>query len=414
MPFKSIKGTHDILPDEIHRWQFLEDTIRSVANRFGYSEIRTPAFEDTALFKRSVGEDSDIVSKEMYTWEDRSGDSLTLRPELTAPVVRSFIQHNLGMQSALQRLYYIGPLFRRERPQKGRYRQFHQFGIEAFGSEYPEQDVEVILFAYTVFSDLGIKDLSLKLNSLGSGECRTHYKMALKQFLEPLQNDLSETSRKRLETNPMRILDTKDPDEQKLLQNAPVISDYWTPADKDHFMNVQELLKALDIPFHFDAKMVRGLDYYTRTTFEFISGSLGAQDAICGGGRYDGLVESLGGKATPGIGFAAGMERVLLSMHKVEINKNDHSVYIINMAESSTAMVLKIASDLRRKGWSVYMDTLRRSLKSQMREANKIGTGKSIIIGADEIKNGTAQVKDLITAEQQEIPLTRLADYFTI
>lgn len=413
MAFKTIKGTHDILPDESPRWQKLERVIHDVASRFGYSEIRTPIFEDTNLFSRSVGEDTDIVSKEMYSWEDRSGGSLTLRPELTAPVARSYIQHNLGAKSPLQRLYYIGPLFRRERPQKGRQRQFHQFGIEAFGSEFPEQDAEIISFGHTIFSELGVKDLSLKLNSLGSGECREHYRNALRSFIEPFINDLSETSQKRLETNPLRILDTKDPKEQELLKDAPSISDHWTQDDKDHFSQVQNFLKAVNIPFELDERMVRGLDYYTRTTFEFIAGGLGAQDAICGGGRYDGLVEKLGGKPTPGIGFAAGIERILLSMDTEESNKNENSIYLIDLTNDGTN-TLKLAADLRNVGCKVTIDTLRRSLKAQLRDANRTNAGKVVIIGEEESKKNTAQVKDLSTGEQEEIFQKDLKKYFTV
>jgi len=413
MAFKTIKGTHDILPDESPRWQKLERVIHDVASRFGYSEIRTPIFEDTNLFSRSVGEDTDIVSKEMYSWEDRSGGSLTLRPELTAPVARSYIQHNLGAKSPLQRLYYIGPLFRRERPQKGRQRQFHQFGIEAFGSEFPEQDAEIISFGHTIFSELGVKDLSLKLNSLGSRECREHYRNALRSFIEPFKNDLSETSQKRLETNPLRILDTKDPKEQELLKDAPSISDHWTQDDKDHFSQVQNFLKAVNIPFELDERMVRGLDYYTRTTFEFIAGGLGAQDAICGGGRYDGLVEKLGGKPTPGIGFAAGIERILLSMDTEESNKNENSIYLIDLTNDGTN-TLKLAADLRNVGCKVTIDTLRRSLKAQLRDANRTNAGKVVIIGEEESKKNTAQVKDLSTGEQEEIFQKDLKKYFTV
>ena len=413
MAFKTIKGTHDILPDESPRWQKLERVIHDVASRFGYSEIRTPIFEDTNLFSRSVGEDTDIVSKEMYSWEDRSGGSLTLRPELTAPVARSYIQHNLGAKSPLQRLYYIGPLFRRERPQKGRQRQFHQFGIEAFGSEFPEQDAEIISFGHTIFSELGVKDLSLKLNSLGSRECREHYRNALRSFIEPFKNDLSETSQKRLETNPLRILDTKDPKEQELLKDAPSISDHWTQDDKDHFSQVQNFLKAVNIPFELDERMVRGLDYYTRTTFEFIAGGLGAQDAICGGGRYDGLVEKLGGKPTPGIGFAAGIERILLSMDTEESNKNENSIYLIDLTNDGTNTI-KLAADLRNVGCKVTIDTLRRSLKAQLRDANRTNAGKVVIIGEEESKKNTAQVKDLSTGEQEEIFQKDLKKYFTV
>ena len=414
MTHRTIKGTHDILPEDSVRWQELESVIHEVAARFGYNEIRTPVFEDTSLFSRSVGEDTDIVAKEMYTWDDRSGGSLTLRPELTAPVARAYIQHNLGSKSPLQRLYYIGPLFRRERPQKGRQRQFHQFGIEAFGSKFPEQDAEIISFGHTVFTQLGLNDVSLKLNCLGSSECRGNYRNALKDFLTPHKNHLSEISQKRLETNPLRILDTKNPEEQKLLLNAPAIADHWTDYDKEHFSKVQDILNALHIPFELDYKMVRGLDYYTRTTFEFISGSLGAQDAICGGGRYDGLVEVLGGKPTPAIGFAAGMERILLSM-KTNVNAVDENqVYIINLVESESSLALQIANLLRDAGCNVTMDTLRRSLKAQMRDANRIGAGKAVIIGENEIQNQTVQIKDLSSGEQKEIAKNDLVKYFTV
>lgn len=414
MAYQTIKGTHDILPEDSTRWQELERVIHDVAARFGYSEIRTPIFEDTSLFSRSVGEDTDIVSKEMYTWDDRSRGSITLRPELTAPVARSFIQHNLGSKSPLQRMYYLGPLFRRERPQKGRQRQFHQFGIEAFGSEYPEQDAEIISVGQTFFSELGLKDLSLKLNSLGSGECRGHYKKALQDYFNPLKNQLSETSQKRLETNPLRILDTKNPEEQKLLANAPPISDFWSGDDTDHFSRVQSLLSDLDIPFELDTQMVRGLDYYTRTTFEFISGNLGAQDAVCGGGRYDGLVEILGGKPTPAMGFAAGMERILMSMDPKEKNAEVNSVYLINMVESASGKALSIANEIRELGFAVTIDTLRRSIKAQLRDANRIGAVKVVIMGEEELKNKTLQIKDLTTGEQEEIVESDLVKHFTV
>ena len=356
----------------------------------------------------------DIVSKEMYSWEDRSGGSLTLRPELTAPVARAYIQHNLGSKSPLQRMYYIGPLFRRERPQKGRQRQFHQFGIEAFGSEFPEQDAEIIAVGNTIFSELGLKDISLKLNSLGSSTCRNKYTKALKDYLTPHKDSLSATSQKRLESNPLRILETKNPEEQKLIADAPSITDFWTADDKEHFSTVQNLLNGLNIPYELDHQMVRGLDYYTRTTFEFISGNLGAQDAICGGGRYDSLVETLGGKPTPAIGFAAGMERILLSM---DISKDDakiNTVYLINLVESASGQALFIANELRELGCYVIMDTLRRSLKAQLRDANRIGAVKAVIIGEDELKNKTVQIKDLSSGEQEEIVMNDLVKHFTV
>lgn len=260
---------------------------------------------------------------------------------------------------------------------------------------------------------MGVKDLSLKLNSLGSGECREHYRNALRSFIEPFINDLSETSQKRLETNPLRILDTKDPKEQELLKDAPSISDHWTQDDKDHFSQVQNFLKAVNIPFELDERMVRGLDYYTRTTFEFIAGGLGAQDAICGGGRYDGLVEKLGGKPTPGIGFAAGIERILLSMDTEESNKNENSIYLIDLTNDGTN-TLKLAADLRNVGCKVTIDTLRRSLKAQLRDANRTNAGKVVIIGEEESKKNTAQVKDLSTGEQEEIFQKDLKKYFTV
>ncbi len=414
MTHRTIKGTHDILPEDSVRWQELERVIHDVAASYGYSEIRTPIFENTNLFSRSIGEDTDIVSKEMYSWKDRSGGSLTLRPELTAPVARAYIQHNLGSKSPLQRMYYIGPLFRRERPQKGRQRQFHQFGIEAFGSEFPEQDAEIIAVGNTIFSELGLKDISLKLNSLGSSTCRNKYTKALKDYLTPHKDSLSATSQKRLESNPLRILETKNPEEQKLIADAPSITDFWTADDKEHFSTVQNLLNGLNILYELDHQMVRGLDYYTRTTFEFISGNLGAQDAICGGGRYDGLVETLGGKPTPAIGFAAGMERILLSM---DISKDDakiNTVYLINLVESASGQALFIANELRELGCYVIMDTLRRSLKAQLRDANRIGAVKAVIMGEEELKNKTVQIKDLSSGEQEEIVMNDLVKHFTV
>ena len=414
MTHRTIKGTHDILPEDSVRWQKLERVIHDVAASYGYSEIRTPIFENTNLFSRSIGEDTDIVSKEMYSWEDRSGGSLTLRPELTAPVARAYIQHNLGSKSPLQRMYYIGPLFRRERPQKGRQRQFHQFGIETFGSGFPEQDAEIIAVGNTIFSELGLKDISLKLNSLGSSTCRNKYTKALKDYLTPHKDSLSATSQKRLESNPLRILETKNPEEQKLIADAPSITDFWTADDKEHFSTVQNLLNGLNILYELDHQMVRGLDYYTRTTFEFISGNLGAQDAICGGGRYDGLVETLGGKSTPAIGFAAGMERILLSMDIGRDDAKENTVYMINLVESASGQALFIANELRELGCYVIMDTLRRSLKAQLRDANRIGAVKAVIMGEEELKNKTVQIKDLSSGEQEEIVMNDLVKHFTV
>ncbi len=408
---RSIKGTQDILPSQSHRWQLLEAAIHNTMDTYGYSEIRTPAFERTELFSRGVGEETDIVSKEMYSWTDQGGENLTLKPELTAPVVRSFIQHNLGGQSPINKLYYIDALFRRERPQKGRYRQFHQFGIEAFGSEHPEIDAEVIALAMSVFNDIGLTGLTLKLNSIGSPECRSDYRNALRDFLKPHFNNLSETSQKRFENNPMRILDTKIPHEIEILKEAPNISDSLTAEDKAHFEEVCSLLDAMGIQYLIESNLVRGLDYYTRTTFEITSTELGAQDAICGGGRYDGLVETLGGKPTPGIGFAAGMERILLALGDDDLSGKTTQVYIVGLGDGVRPTVAKLAEDLRQNNVRTNFDPLRRSMKAQMREANKCGATIAIIIGDKELVTGRGEVKDLSSGVQEKIDIKSLVDH---
>ena len=412
-PIRSIKGTHDILPVDSHRWQTLESIVRKVCSRFGYNEIRTPVFEETRLFSRSVGEETDIVSKEMYSWEDRDGTSLTLRPELTASVVRSFIQHNLGRQAPLQRLYYMGPLFRRERPQKGRQRQFHQFGVEAFGSENPEQDAEIIAIAWHILDECGLrKDATLQLNSIGSPKCRLAYHDALKNFIRPNLDKFSETSRMRFETNPLRILDTKAEYEQKLLVGGPTVSDYYTDEDKVHFEALQKFLDAMNIPFNINSKLVRGLDYYSRTVFEFTSPALGAQDALLGGGRYDKLVETLGGKSTPGIGFAAGMERFLIAMKNTEQQSEESNidVYFVCLGETGLSTALSISNELRQAGYSLVSDPLRRSMKAQMREANKSGAKFALILGETEMETDSIVLKNLKDGKQEIIQQKNVID----
>ena len=408
---QSIKGTKDILPDQSHRWQALKDIIRSTMDHYGYDEIRTPVFERTELFARGVGEETDIVSKEMYSWTDQGGENLTLKPDLTAPVVRAFIQHNLREQSPINKLYYIDTLFRRERPQKGRYRQFHQFGIEAFGSENPEIDAEVIAVALAVLNNLGLEGLTLKLNSIGSPECRTLYRQAIRSYLKPYFNDLSEISQRRFDKNPLRILDTKIPHEIEILNDIPNVSDSWTPEDKVHFEELKSLLDAMDIQYSLDPQLVRGLDYYTRTTFEITSSALGAQDALCGGGRYDGLVKTLGGKATPGIGFAAGMERILLAMGDFDSNVKNTQLYIVGLGDTVRPVVIKLAEDLRQNKIRTNFDPLRRSLKAQMREANKAGASYAILIGDQELESGEAKLKDLNTGDQENIALDKLVNH---
>jgi len=413
MKFRSIKGTYDILPNDADRWQRVETHVRGFITRAGYSEIRTPAFEKTELFTLSVGEDSDVVSKEMYSWTDQGGTDLTLKPEYTASVMRSYIQHNLGAQSPLTKLYYLDNLFRRERPQKGRYRQFRQYGIEAIGSPHPEQDAEIIAIAYELLIELGIKDITLKLNSIGSPECRNEYRQALKDFLQPHLDKLSEISRKRFDSNPLRIFDTKIDFEIALLQDAPTITSFLIPDDANHFNEVQTYLEVLGVPFTLDTALVRGLDYYTRTTFEIISGNLGAQDALCGGGRYDKLVETLGGKPTPAVGFAAGLERILIAMNEVDIDQTIQAdkIYLIGLGDAVRPTMLKILGEARKAGLNMEFDSLRRSVKSQMREANKIGASLAIILGDKELKDKSAQIKNLNNGQQESIPIDSIISY---
>ena len=412
---RNIKGTHDILPENSHKWQELESIVKNVCSRFGYQEIRTPIFEETGLFSRSVGEETDIVSKEMYTWEDRDGTSLTLRPELTASVVRSFIQHNLGGQSPIQRLFYMGPLFRRERPQKGRQRQFHQFGVEAFGSANPEQDAEIIAIAWHILSQCGlIENTVLNLNSIGSGECRNAYRNALKDYISPYLGQLSETSQKRFINNPLRILDTKSERELDLLKDAPKISNYYTEDDDTHLESLKNFLEAMNIPFTINHRLVRGLDYYTKTVFEFNSSQLGAQDAMLGGGRYDGLVEVLGGRPTPGIGFAAGMERFLIAMDDQDRGNNDPvvDIYFVCLDEKGLPLTLQLSNELRNNGFKVIFDPLRRSMKSQLRDANRSGARFALILGETEMNDNAIGFKDLKQGTQKTIAQSEVTNFF--
>ena len=409
---RSIKGTQDILPEESHKWRILEKKIHDTMELFNYGQIRTPAFEKTELFDRGVGLETDIVTKEMYSWVDQGGERLTLKPELTAPVSRAFIQHSLGVQKPLTKLYYIDALFRRERPQKGRFRQFHQFGVEAFGSEHPEIDCEIISIAVTLFKGLGLQDLVLSLNSIGSDSCREEYKNELKEFLRPHLNDLSASSQKRFENNPLRILDTKSPSELEIIKNAPAISNFWTNEDKEHFNELCNLLDTLKINYSIDPNLVRGLDYYSRTTFEIISPSLGAQNAVCGGGRYDKLVEMIGGKPTPGIGFAAGVERIMMALKDYTDNTHTY-IYVAGIGPKVRDAVVKLTDELRQKNLPTECDMLRRSVKAQLREANKIGARYAIIIGDKEFENNLVEVKNLENSKQEKIAIGSVVDHMT-
>jgi len=413
MKFRSVKGTYDVLPNISNKWKNVEFYIHQYLSRAGYNEIRTPIFENTDLFKRSVGENSDVVSKEMYSWVDQGGTDLTLKPEYTASVVRSYIQNNLNSISPISKLYYIGDLFRRERPQKGRYRQFRQFGIEAIGSKYSEQDAEIISIAWNILSELGIQDITLNLNSIGSSETRRKYRQILIEYLKPNFDQLSESSKNRFNSNPLRILDTKNKSEIEILKKAPKITEYLSKEDEAHFNEVQQGLGDLNIPFSLDTNLVRGLDYYTRTTFEIVSNKLGAQDALCGGGRYDKLVESLGGKPTPAVGFAAGFERILLAMDddKEPIKNNIKKIYLIGLGDEVRSTMITILGRIRNAGFHIEFDPLRRSIKSQLRESNKLGASITIIIGEKEMEEQCVQIKDLSNGNQQSVPFDSIISY---
>ena len=413
---RNVKGTKDLLPHDTIHWREVENIIHQFMAVHGYGEIRTPIFEDTKLFQRGIGEDTDIVSKEMYSWTDQGGDNLTLRPELTAPVVRAYIQHQMGTLRPLNRLYYIDSLFRRERPQKGRQRQFHQFGIEAIGSPHPEQDAEVITMAYKIYETFGIEGLSVKINSIGSAEIREPYLATLKDALNTVKSDLCNTCQLRIDKNALRLFDCKNLCQEILEKNAPFIFDNITDDDRAHFERVTAILDEMGIPYNHDRKLVRGLDYYTHTTFEITSSTLGAQDALCGGGRYDKLVEELGGKSTPAVGFAAGMERLFIAFS--DDGEHDHSladIYFLTLGEKATQKGFVLAEQIREKyGVSVVSETLQRSMKAQMREANRLGVQFVVILGDNELEKGIAVVKNMDSSEQEEIPLDKLSNYFMV
>ncbi len=413
---RNIKGTKDRLPDETVQWRWLETHLHRFMASFGYGEIRTPVFENTELFSRGIGTETDIVSKEMYTWEDQGKSSLTLRPELTAPVVRAFIQNNLQSIGPITKLYYVDSLFRRERPQAGRQRQFHQFGIEAIGSEHPEQDVEVISIAYGFYKNLGLENLFVRLNSIGSSEIREGYLNALRESLISHSDKFCNLCQTRLNKNALRMFDCKISDCKQLLDEiAPKISEFLTEDDKNHYAMVKSLLHGLKIPFIEDKSMVRGLDYYTRTTFEITSDKLGAQDALCGGGRYDNLIEQLGGKPTPAVGFAAGMERLFMVIGSEGLpTVSPVEIYIVALGEDSVSTALKIAEELRNiNGISVIVETLRRSLKAQMREANRQNSRFAVIIGEEEIQNQSVRVRNMENSEQVDISFNEIRNHFS-
>lgn len=400
------KGTKDVLPSDSYKWQFVEKTAREVASLFGASEIRTPTFEHTEVFLRGVGETTDIVNKEMYTFLDKGGRSITLKPEGTAGVARAFVENGMHSQVLPAKLFYITQCFRYERPQAGRLREFHQFGIEFLGSTEANIDAETIMLAKTFLDKVGIKNISLYINSIGCKECRKKYQQALKDFLNTNVNDMCELCKDRLEKNPLRVLDCKNDKCREITKDAPKILDYICDDCKTHFEKVQELLTVAGVEFKVDPNIVRGLDYYNKTVFEFVSDNIGAQGTVCGGGRYDGLIAQLGGNDVAGIGFAVGIERILMLLENTGVkieNPNQVEYYIAPMGEEESKKAFEIVCKLRAKGITADFDHMGRSIKAQFKYADKIGAKKVAVIGSNELINNAVKVKDMTTGQEQMV-----------
>lgn len=408
------KGTYDILPERSFQRNFIETQVRNVFSDFNYKEIRTPTFEKTELFKRGIGEGSDIVSKEMYSFNE---NEFTLKPEMTASVMRSYLENSLYNESPLKKLFYISNMFRRERPQAGRFREFSQFGAEAVGCSDYLIDAEMILLADTILKKFGIENAVIKINNIGSGAERKDYLIQFKSYLSKYLNELSQDSQRRFEINPLRILDTKDKKDIEILKDAPLLYEYLKDETKLFFENVLKNLKSLNVNYEVDHKLVRGLDYYTSTTFEFISDSLGAQNSLLGGGRYDVLVEQLGGKPTPGIGFAAGIERLemVLQANNFKFPEEDQiKLYIVTLGNESKNFAYRILNKLRKEGFKCETDFLNRSAKSQMKEADKLKSEYVIVIGENELKSGNAKIRKMSDSSEREISdLENLTEYLT-
>ena len=407
MAIQAIKGVKDILPEEMPAWHHLETTARRLFENYGFSEIRIPVFEYTELFARSIGASTDIVEKEMYTFEDRDGRKITLRPEGTAGVVRAFVEHNLHADRQLVKLYYLGPMFRHERPQKGRYRQFYQIGIEALGMDHPHVDIEVLALLHTLFSRLGISGLTLQINSLGDSACRGAYREALKKYLAGKLPSLCADCQRRYETNPLRVLDCKvDADK---FADSPVMLDHLCGPCSLHFTTEEEGLKKIGIPFEVNPRLVRGLDYYTRTTFELVMGHLGAQNTVAAGGRYDGLVQEIGGPATPGIGFALGVERTISLMDAAGLKGPAPVLFVASLGAEAVSFSLPLIHTLKSAGIRVDTDYLGGSLKSQMKKADRSGAAFTLILGEQEMKEGKAVLRNMQTKEQAPIALAAVS-----
>ncbi|WP_461437666.1 histidine--tRNA ligase [Marinobacter nauticus] len=413
---QAIRGMNDILPDQTPVWQYVESTVRRVLGQYGYQEIRMPVVEHTELFKRSIGEVTDIVEKEMYTFEDRNGDSLTLRPEGTAGCVRAAEEHGL-LFNQTRRLWYTGPMFRHERPQKGRYRQFHQIGVECFGMAGPDIDAELLILTARLWSALGLSDHArLEINSIGTSDSRKVYRQALVAYLEQYQDKLDDDSKRRLTTNPLRILDSKDPATREILQGAPSLDDYLDDESRQHFEQLKAMLDAAGVAYTVNPALVRGLDYYGKTVFEWITDSLGAQGTICAGGRYDGLVEQLGGKPTVAVGFAMGLERLILLLETLELVpehvNNQADVYVTAMGGQAVAPAMALAETLRNElpGRIVVSHCGGGSFKSQMKKADRSGARFAVILGENEVAQATAGLKPLRDDQpQQEVAQADLA-----
>lgn len=399
---QAIRGMNDLLPDQLEVWQIVESVIRTTMLEYAYKEIRLPVLEKTALFARSIGGATDIVEKEMYTFDDRNGESLSLRPEGTAGCVRAGIQNGL-FYNQTQRLWYMGPMFRHERPQKGRYRQFYQTGVECFGFEGPDIDCELIAISARIWKKLGLDDVQLELNSLGSLEARKNYTAELKNYLQQRKSELDDDSARRLESNPLRVLDSKNPDLQELIEQAPKLLDYIDSESKEHFQELQKLLNNHGIKFVINPRLVRGLDYYSRTVFEWTTDKLGAQSAICAGGRFDGLVSQLGGKQVPAVGFAMGLERIieLVKIAGTIDSPTNVDAYLCLIGKDSTKNGMMLAEKLRDQSLRVLTHCGEGSIKSQLKKADKSGANVALILGEDENKNGTITIKPLRENKQQ-------------
>ena len=405
---KKVKGAEDILPAESYKWQFVEDLMRDEAEKNGFKEIRTPVFEHTILFNRSVGETTDVVQKEMYTFDTKGGESITLRPEGTAGAARAYLEHALYNEGLPVKVFYQLTCYRYEKAQAGRQREFHQFGMETYGAADAKADAEIICAANGIFDRLGLSDIRLEINSIGCKNCRADYTAALKDYFTAHKADLCETCLSRLDRNPMRILDCKNESCKKIAEKAPVVLDYICSDCSDHFNRVKTFLDAADVEYTVNPKIVRGLDYYTRTVFEFVTDSIGAQGTVCGGGRYDGLIEELGGQPTPALGFAMGIERLMLVLKAQEIELPDSSacdLYIAALGDDAEVRAFELSQELRRASVSTEIDIVGRGLRAQMKYANKIGAKYSMVIGDDDLNNNLVKVKNMKTGESFEAPL---------